>query len=415
MSDILQSVLGHYAEQPQKRRGMRPEVAAAFMGIGSGMSQLGAGQPVNMAPAAAAMLGRQPGARGGGNGMDAIMNDPVKRRAFMELAKRHPTLAEQLVLKSTLGFEMPQPEKPEYAYQDGAWFDKSNPQAGPVWQKPNDPDPYAAMQPPPGLPQQILDIWPQLPPESRQKVMDEYAGNQFDGSAFIVSGEDARQYGLPHENGEAYNVEVTPQGVKATRIGGSGTSVTVNNAPQSVGQEAFDKEAAKELVAFTQGGAADAVKNISQLKDVAESIRAGRAGNVSGPGVGIMPDAVNAFVNPSAVDVREQVEEVVQRNLKAILGAQFAQREGEQLIKRAWNPVLDEKVNLARLDRLIRQMELAYQAKAEAAAYFRENGTLTGWDGRLPSIDDFSVVLDENAGAGVRDDSSLFREYGIDP
>ena len=42
------------------------------------------------------------------------------------------------------------------------------------------------------------------------------------------------------------------------------------------------------------------------------------------------PDLVNAFINPGATDVRENIESVVQRNLKAVLGAQFTEKEGER-------------------------------------------------------------------------------------
>jgi hypothetical protein len=96
------------------------------------------------------------------------------------------------------------------------------------------------------------------------------------------------------------------------------------------------------------------------------------------------------MVNDRVTDTREQVEEVVQRNLRIVLGAQFTAQEGERLIARAYNPRLDESVNATRLERLYRQMGRAAQAQEQAARYFEENGTLRGWRGRLWGINDFN-------------------------
>lgn len=195
---------------------------------------------------------------------------------------------------------------------------------------------------------------------------------------------------------EAYSQFMIDQGKKeglAVSVGADGqVQVTTGGIgiPQTKGQTELDKAAAKDLNEFIQGGAADASKNLAQLQGVRQRIASGEAGNVSGPLVGSLPRAVIAATNPEALDLREQVEEVVQRNLRAVLGAQFTQAEGERLISRAYNPLLPEETNVARLDRLIAQMDSALKTKASAAEYFRENGTLTGWPGKLPTIDDFT-------------------------
>src|SRR5690606_8783450 len=86
---------------------------------------------------------------------------------------------------------------------------------------------------------------------------------------------------------------------------------------------------------------------------------------------------------------KEKVEEVVQRNLRVILGAQFTEKEGERLISRAYNPRLSEAENKARVDRLIQQISEAAKAKLDAAQYFQQHGSLVGWKGRLPRMSDF--------------------------
>ena len=144
------------------------------------------------------------------------------------------------------------------------------------------------------------------------------------------------------------------------------------------------------------GGYADFEKQLNQLTEVFNQIEGGE--NITGPIIGATPDALLAILNPNALNARERVEEVIQRNLREILGAQFTQREGEMLIARAFNPRLPDEVNAARLSALIQQMDAAARAKDEAAAYFNEHGTLWRWQGTLPTINDFDAAIDAVGG-----------------
>lgn len=152
-------------------------------------------------------------------------------------------------------------------------------------------------------------------------------------------------------------------------------------------QKAVDTKYATDFVEWETGGASDAMKSIAQLKAAQKSLGSGQ--NLTGPMIGMAPDWALAWTNPQAIQTREAVEEVAQRNLRAVLGGQFAQKEGEQLIRRAFNPKLSEQENATRLNRLLTQIEAAAAAKNDAAKYFRENGTLTGWQGKMPSLTDF--------------------------
>lgn len=219
------------------------------------------------------------------------------------------------------------------------------------------------------------------------------------------------------------------------RIAKMGSEASKKDGGLTVGQEAFDREFAKQNVSFMSGGFADAQKNLGQLKEIKNRLigvkdEAGntiqKSENLTGPVIGRTPDFVKNIIKPDAIDTREQVEEVIQRNLREVLGAQFTEKEGERLIKRAFNENLDEKTNAARLGRLITQMEGALNAKIEAAGYFEQNGTLKGFDvGRLVrSVNDFNLEDPKPAGqsaaqpagalqAGAVEDG--FRFKGGDP
>lgn len=177
-------------------------------------------------------------------------------------------------------------------------------------------------------------------------------------------------------------------------------------------QEAVDKEFAKEYVKWNAaGGYADFEKQVQQLDDSLGALRS--SDSITGWFVGNLPDTVNQiFGNEDAISTREAVEEVVQRNLRLVLGAQFTEKEGERLISRAYNPRLDESENIKRVERLMGQMRQAAQAKADASRYFEKNGTLAGWTGKLPSISDFNPEGEATSTRSANpEDDALIAKY----
>lgn len=162
-------------------------------------------------------------------------------------------------------------------------------------------------------------------------------------------------------------------------------------------QTAADQAFAQTYVEWTQGGQSDALKGISQLREAREAFN---TKNVSGKDIALIPDAALPFVNPDAANTKAQIEEVVQRNLRIILGAQFTEREGERLIKRAFDPALDEDINAGRLDKLIAQMEIALTEKNRQVQYYNENGTLRGYQGKIYTLADFESIFDDEGSGG---------------
>lgn len=166
-----------------------------------------------------------------------------------------------------------------------------------------------------------------------------------------------------------------------------GQKLNAKQATLTPGELAVDKDYAKDYVEFTTGGYADAQKGLKQLQDVVKEVE---KGGLTGPMIGNTPDMVRQFSNPQSLAVRDRVEEVVQRNLRVILGPQFTEKEGKQLIARAYNEKLSGQENADRLTRLITQMESALKSKSEAAKYFQSHGTLKGWKGKTTwNISDF--------------------------
>jgi hypothetical protein len=170
------------------------------------------------------------------------------------------------------------------------------------------------------------------------------------------------------------------------------TSKVVMPAGQTSGREAVDKAYAADYLQWTQGGGADALGNLAQVGTVLQQLEMGKP--LTGPMIGIQPDFILALSNPNAADAKQRIEDVVQRNLRIVLGAQFTEKEGERLISRAYNPSLSPQQNASRLRKLFEQMSVAAQARQQMASYFEQSGTLTGYEGPRPNINQFYQALE---------------------
>lgn len=222
------------------------------------------------------------------------------------------------------------------------------------------------------------------------------------------------------ENGGKYMGQWN--GREWVRVGGS--SEPKLTPAQTAVDKAFGKTYEED---FASGGVADQTKNLDQLRAVRNQLRGVQVDpktgvetpmqnkpNLTGPLLGMMPDFVTSFTNPQAVDTRERVEEVVQRNLRVILGAQFTNEEGKRLIARAYNPSLDEATNAQRLDNLIKAMDSALASKRKAAQYFEQRGTLKGYNGATNfSLSDFENAI-EGGGGQSPASNQLKQKYGLE-
>jgi hypothetical protein len=187
-----------------------------------------------------------------------------------------------------------------------------------------------------------------------------------------------------------YSPEVAAQRVAERKAGKAETNINVGTKGQVKVDEAFASDF-NELVAG--GGFADMDKSMEQLGEVVKALESGQ--DLTGTFLGNLPDTVRSAINPESINTQNLVEEVVQRNLRIVLGAQFTEKEGERLIARAYNPRLDEKTNAARVGRLMTALKTARDAKFAAAKYFQENGTLAGYQGvQRFSMDDLEKAAD---------------------
>jgi len=151
--------------------------------------------------------------------------------------------------------------------------------------------------------------------------------------------------------------------------------------------DAADKEFAKWRQEYlTQGKTAQLASNIGSLKDAVSTLRSGK--NITGPITSLVPDRAMAIFRPEALAARQRVENVMQQSLREILGGQFAQKEGEQLLKRAFDARLGEEENAKRAEFLLGTLQNAVKIRGDMSNYFDQHNTLAGYKG--PSIEGLS-------------------------
>ena len=146
----------------------------------------------------------------------------------------------------------------------------------------------------------------------------------------------------------------------------------------TVGQEAADRAFGKDYQEWSaQGGYSGVEKQLAQLEGAKELLKTRK--DLVGPAISTLPDAIRKRSHPESVAVQQQVEQAVQNTLRATLGAQFTEKEGERIMRNSYDPALSEIENIKKLDNTINELRTRAEEKNAAASYFEENGTLTGY------------------------------------
>jgi len=176
--------------------------------------------------------------------------------------------------------------------------------------------------------------------------------------------------------------------------------VGADGKPQSVFWKKVDEDFAKDFAQLSTSGLSSAARNAATIQTVLDKMGNTEGMQLSGPGQALLGRMGRALFNPEAENVKGLVGQVVQQSLRETLGGQFAQKEGEALIQRAYDEALPPEQNAARLRALFMQLESIAQAKQAMFDYAKKNDTLEGYEGPLvgtPTREDFFSVMQSAA------------------
>jgi len=161
------------------------------------------------------------------------------------------------------------------------------------------------------------------------------------------------------------------------------------------GLKAMNEKFGEEFLDIDLVGLGEARNRAAKIKTVLDKLEAGE--QLTGPLLGVIGEFGRSVFAPTSQQAKDLVESVVQTSLREILGGQFAQQEGKELIKRSYNINLPPEQNAARLRALFAQLDAAAEAKAGMAKYFKENNfSLAGYEGSkyTPSRADLEAAMD---------------------
>jgi hypothetical protein len=196
---------------------------------------------------------------------------------------------------------------------------------------------------------------------------------------------------------------LTPAQAAKQATAGAAGATGIDIGKLTPAQKAVDTKFSKEYTDFVSaGGSTTITKNLQMLDDAIKIIETEPEGATSGKIVGLSDKTGTiSYTHPKAAEAKDLIGGVAQSNLRAVLGGQFAAREGEQLLARAYNTAQPKRDNLNRLKALRKQIQDAADAKINASQYYEENGTLKGFKGNY-SVTPSTTAPDNNDPLGLR-------------
>lgn len=210
---------------------------------------------------------------------------------------------------------------------------------------------------------------PKYTPFGPGTVMVEYQGR-----VDFMPVEQARAFALQMEGVKATNSQERALAVAAETERLKAKAAADKSALEAVPELAANRSNLVELRSIAgELGSLDADKKFLPSKK-ADSLTGFVAGNVAA-----LPLGAGEALNGEAVDLRQRAQKVVQGGLRAVLGGQYTQAEGESFLARAYNPRLNPEANFRSLQRAADELETLLGDKEGAQAYYQKNRTLAGF------------------------------------
>lgn len=160
----------------------------------------------------------------------------------------------------------------------------------------------------------------------------------------------------------------------------AGTSKTAKNLTpgEKSADEVFGKDAGEY---YYGGGKATVEKNVQRLQDAIDKLK--DTPNLTGGITTRIPllnsDSAQDTINPKLASVRDEIRGAIQASLRATLGPQFTEKEGEAIFNRAFNPRLSADENVKRATTELDAIKRMAAQKDQSMKQFISAGTLKGY------------------------------------
>ena len=232
----------------------------------------------------------------------------------------------------------------------------------------------------------------------------------------ILTAQEAAQRGLPTQ-GYTWQINRETNDISSL-VKPTQAAVQVNlpgqPTPPTALEQEIDKKFAPMAVEWLGGEKSRSTSRINQLDAVTKVLESGK--RVTGPVIGLTPDVVLSFVNPGSREARANAERVIQEGLRATLGPQFTKVEGENFLARAYDPKAPQADNVRRLRSIVTQMKESAKDRESMVKYMQGpgKGSLQGYTGRVPTIDDFYAAIEVQTPAAPAAPAATARSQAVD-
>lgn len=142
------------------------------------------------------------------------------------------------------------------------------------------------------------------------------------------------------------------------------------------GEKVIDREFAKDYNDWSSGGKADYEVNSKIFKDAIKGLKSGKVSTGSMSGMGSRIPGYRSDTR----EVEDQVRKAINGMLRATLGAQFTEKEGERIFAQTFDPFKSEEANVAAMEAELAKLEKRKNSIEDMGKYYTKNKTLSGYE-----------------------------------
>jgi len=150
----------------------------------------------------------------------------------------------------------------------------------------------------------------------------------------------------------------------------------------SVGEEQVDKEFGKEYNKWNTAGRADYDVNKKIFDDAINKLKTKEQGGTGEVETGFL-EGIGARIPGVRTETRE-VEDTVRKAingmLRATLGSQFTEKEGERIFGQTFDPSASAESNVDRMELEIAKLDKRKEIMDDMGTYFKANKTMSGYE-----------------------------------
>jgi len=149
-----------------------------------------------------------------------------------------------------------------------------------------------------------------------------------------------------------------------------------STAAPTEGEKVVDKEFAKEYTKWNTGGRADYEVNSKIFRDAIKALEEGKVdtGSLAGLGTDIPGQRTKTR------ELQATVRKAINGMLRATLGAQFTEKEGERIFQQTFDPYASKEANIRNMQLELKKLDKRKASIDDMTNYYKENKTLAGYD-----------------------------------